>query len=254
MPITEEQRLARNAKAREAYARKKAQKEADKAVAKKAEEKQKKLQTLKEAVGKIKAGQTIVGAIKRKLATPKKKREDTNRLNNLPEDLQKKIMTLTKRRIDTNMVKIELPMKELVKYLKQFPNVLSFIARQGYTMQEKVPFRYKPYLRYNLFIIDYDDGKEYVFKVGNEVDEMYSAYLYDNFYRKSKKGVNYDLKGLDMGSSKGSSKGSNTSKISSRSSGRSSYSGSSSGSTSYTSSGSSASPISVSGSGSRSSS
>jgi hypothetical protein len=239
MPITEEQRLARNAKARERYAKKKA----ENAEAKKKEEKQKKLQTLKDAVVKIKAGQTIVGAIKRKLATPKpKKKEDDNRLHNLPEDLQKKIMLMTKRRTDKNMVKIELPMKELVKYLKQFPNVLSFIAKQGYTMQDKVPFRYKPYLKYNLFIIDYDDGREYVFKVDNSVDEMYSTYLYDKFYRKSKKGVDYDIKGLEYGSAKGSSKGSNVSKVSSRSSGRTTMS--SSGSSGYTSSGSSASPIS----------
>lgn len=43
---------------------------------------------------KAKAGATIAGAIKRKLATPKKKKVDDNRLHNLPEDLQKKIMKM----------------------------------------------------------------------------------------------------------------------------------------------------------------
>ena len=43
---------------------------------------------------KAKAGATIAGAIKRKLATPKKKKVDDNRLHNLPEDLQRKIMKM----------------------------------------------------------------------------------------------------------------------------------------------------------------
>lgn len=45
---------------------------------------------------KATAGSTLAGAIKRKLAVKPAKKEDTNRLHNLPEEIQKEIMRMAK--------------------------------------------------------------------------------------------------------------------------------------------------------------
>lgn len=170
---------------------------------------------------KAKAGATIAGAIKRKLATPKKKKVDDNRLHNLPEDLQKKIMGIARPPPVKGygyMERIRLPMTEIVKYFKQYPKVVAFIKNQGYSPNDTILFRYKPYAKYDQFVFEYE-GKDYPFKINNSVDLDYSTYLYDRYYKSQKKKLypnTYRAEPFSSGSDFSGASNSNSSSISLR--------------------------------------
>jgi hypothetical protein len=98
---------------------------------------------------KAKAGATIAGAIKRKLATPKKKKVDDNRLHNLPEDLQRKIM---------KMAYVPPTKKELrIEYSRRFSNPQPIYFRYGRGLKDFLKENYPQIVRRFYRRLDDDD-------------------------------------------------------------------------------------------------
>lgn len=99
-------------------------------------------------------------------------------------DYMKKVFGVKKG--DDFMPLIKLPYKDIRTLLKQqFPEHWNFIKKhQG---EKDIELKYKPYMGYNYFGYMYkdDDGKmkEYPMKIEVSVDEDYTNYLADQFWR-----------------------------------------------------------------------